>query len=444
MPDPLTGLPARVLAVKGSGGDLRSISASGFALLYMDKLEALIPRYRGEAHEDEMVAYYPLAAFGHNRVAASIDTPLHAFLPFDHVDHLHPDWAIALAASANGKDKLVEFNERFSRRIVWLPWQRPGFELALMLRRAVEDNPGCDGIVLGGHGLFTWGRTQQECYLNSIRTIDQMGEFIDEHARRNTRPLFGGAAVSEPSADRASMAAAILPYLRGVVSSNRRTIAHWDASDDALTFAASQWAKDLCALGTSCPDHFLRTRISPMFVPWDPAQDDIRALRDRIAARAADYRETYAAYYNAFADGDSPKLRDSNPSVVVIPGLGLFGFAKDKREARITTEFFVNAIHVMAGANALEGDRRAPMSSLRRSGPNRPRSSPAFTITWRCRVSKRSESSTGRSRRPSSSACRPSGNSAARSRWSSAAEAASAATSFCNWPSAAPMSSSRI
>jgi rhamnose utilization protein RhaD (predicted bifunctional aldolase and dehydrogenase)/NAD(P)-dependent dehydrogenase (short-subunit alcohol dehydrogenase family) len=357
LPDPLTGQPARVLAVKGSGGDLRSISASGFALLYMDKLEALIARYRGEAHEDEMVAYYPLAAFGHNRVAASIDTPLHAFLPFDHVDHLHPDWAIALAASANGKDKLVEFNERFGRRVVWLPWQRPGFELALMLRRAVEDNSGCDGIVLGGHGLFTWGPTQRECYLNSIRTIDQMGEFIDDHARRNARAVFGGTSVGERPADRTAAAAAILPHLRGVVSSNRRTIAHWDASDDALTFAASHWAKDLCALGTSCPDHFLRTRISPMFVPWDPTTDDIRALRDRIAAGAADYRETYAAYYNAHAEGDSPRLRDSNPSVVVIPGLGLFGFAKDKREARITTEFFVNAIHVMAGANALEGDR---------------------------------------------------------------------------------------
>jgi len=359
LPDPLTGQPARVLAVKGSGGDLRSISSSGFALLYMDKLEALIPRYRGEAHEDEMVAYYPLAAFGHNRVAASIDTPLHAFLPFDHVDHLHPDWAIALAASANGRDSLTEFNERFDRRIVWLPWQRPGFELALMLRRAVESNTECDGIILGGHGLFTWGRTQKECYRSSIRTIDQMGEFIEERGRTKTRALFGGAAVGELPRDRAEVAAAILPYLRGVVSSNRRTVAHWDHSDDALTFAASRWAKDLSALGTSCPDHFLRTRISPMFVPWDPAQDDVQTLRKHIAARAAAYRSDYVTYYDAFADADSPRLRDSNPSVVVIPGLGVFGFAKDKREARITTEFFVNAIHVMAGATALEVDGAA-------------------------------------------------------------------------------------
>ena len=169
--------------MKGSGGDLRSIGAAGFAILYLDKLEQLIARYRGEAHEDEMVAFYPLCAFGENRVAASIDTPLHAFLPFDHVDHLHPDWCIALAASANGRKKLEEFNARYGRQIAWLPWQRPGFELGMMLRRAVEEQPGCDGILLGSHGLFTWGATQAECYLNSIRTIDQMGEFLEAHAR---------------------------------------------------------------------------------------------------------------------------------------------------------------------------------------------------------------------------------------------------------------------
>lgn len=355
LPDPLTGEPTRVLAVKGSGGDLRSITTSGFAILYLDKLEALIPRYRGEAHEDEMVSLYPLAAFGENRVAASIDTPLHAFLPFDHVDHLHPDWAIALAASANGAEKLAEFNRKYRRRIVWVPWQRPGFELALMLRRAVEGNPGCDGIILGGHGLFTWGDSQERCYANSVRTIDQMGEFIADHAARAQRAPFGGSVVEDWSGDRAAAAAAILPYLRGAVSSNRRTIAHWDSSDDALTFAASRWGEALCGLGTSCPDHFLRTRISPMFVPWDPASEGLSALKVRIDKRVADYRSDYSAYYASFADASSPPLRDSNPSVVVIPGLGLFGFAKDTREARITTEFFVNAIHVMAGANVLEG-----------------------------------------------------------------------------------------
>ena len=192
MTDPFTGAPVRVLAVKGSGGDLGSITDAGFALLYLDKLEQLKARYRGEAFEDEMVDYYPPAAFGHNRVAASIDTPLHAFLPAPHVDHLHPDWAIALAASANGRQKLEEFNRRFGRRIIWVPWQRPGFELALLIESAVKDNPGADGLILGSHGLFTWGATQRECYLNSIRTIDQMGAFIDEH-RAGTQ-VFGGLA----------------------------------------------------------------------------------------------------------------------------------------------------------------------------------------------------------------------------------------------------------
>jgi rhamnose utilization protein RhaD (predicted bifunctional aldolase and dehydrogenase)/NAD(P)-dependent dehydrogenase (short-subunit alcohol dehydrogenase family) len=367
LPDPLTGAPVRVLAVKGSGGDLRSIGASGFALLHLDKLEALIPRYRGEANEDEMVGLYPLCAFGENRVAASIDTPLHAFVPFDHVDHLHPDWAIALAASANGREKLDEFNRHYGRRIAWVPWQRPGFELALMLRQAIAGQPGCDGIVLGSHGLFTWGDTPRDCYVNSIRTIDQMGEFVDLHARaRGLR--FGGAAATA-TLDRESTVAEILPHLRGSLSSERRVIAHVERSDEALEFANSAWAEELCRLGTSCPDHFLRTRISPMFVPWDPARDGIAGLEFRIGERLASYREAYAAYYTAHAQPESPPLRGSNPSVVVIPALGVIGFGKDKREARITTEFFVNAIHVMAGANALEDKetRLGPLPQARRA-----------------------------------------------------------------------------
>src|SRR5439155_24455551 len=183
LPDPFTGQPVRVLAVKGSGGDLCSIKESGFALLYLDRLEHLKKLYRGEPYEDEMVAYYPLCAFGESRVAASIDTPLHAFLPFPHIDHLHPDWAIALAASANGARKLQEFNARYGRRLAWMPWQRPGFALALMLRDVVAATPDCDGLILGGHGLFTWGRTAHECYLNSIPTIDQMGNSIGEPGR---------------------------------------------------------------------------------------------------------------------------------------------------------------------------------------------------------------------------------------------------------------------
>ena len=350
--DPFTGAPARVLAVKGSGGDLGSITDSGFALLYLDKLEQLKTRYRGEAFEDEMVDYYPPAAFGHSRVAASIDTPLHAFLPAPHVDHLHPDWAIALAASANGKQKLEEFNRRFSRRIIWVPWQRPGFELALLIESAVRDNPGADGLILGSHGLFTWGATQRECYLNSIRTIDQMGEFIDEHRAAN-QAVFGGPA-HKPLDSRRDIAAQILPALRGTVSSNRRVIAHFTDSNEVLTFAGSRWAGALSRLGTSCPDHFLRTRICPFFVDWNPVEGTVDTLKDAIRAQVADYRDEYRRYYDSFAAPDSPKLRDTNPSVVIVPGVGLFGFGRNKKEARITTEFFINAINVMAGATALE------------------------------------------------------------------------------------------
>jgi rhamnose utilization protein RhaD (predicted bifunctional aldolase and dehydrogenase)/NAD(P)-dependent dehydrogenase (short-subunit alcohol dehydrogenase family) len=352
LPDPFTGRPTRVLAVKGSGGDIGSITESGFALLYLDRLEQLKELYRSEKYEDEMVRYYPLSAFGENRVAASIDTPLHAFLPFPHVDHLHPDWAIALAASANGRRKLDQFNKEFDRKIVWVPWRRPGFELALMIEKAVKENPGAEGLILGGHGLFTWGMSQRDCYLNSIHTIDQMGEFIASHQARKGS-LFGGVEFA-PVQDRKHIAAQILPALRGAVSSNRRVIGHYADDDDALTFAGSKWGKELSALGTSCPDHFLRTRVCPWFLPWDPAKEDVTVLKSRIQSEVCNYRAAYKKYYEEWATADSPKLRDSNPSVVVVPGLGLFGFGKNKKEARIATEFFINAIHVMAGANALE------------------------------------------------------------------------------------------
>jgi rhamnose utilization protein RhaD (predicted bifunctional aldolase and dehydrogenase)/NAD(P)-dependent dehydrogenase (short-subunit alcohol dehydrogenase family) len=347
--DPFTGQTTTVLAVKGSGGDLGSIKTSGFALLYMDKLNQLKNVYKGEQLEDEMVAYYPLCAFGTSSAPASIDTPLHAFLPFKHVDHLHPDWAIAIAASANGKAKLDEFNRRFKHNVIWLPWQRPGFELGLMLQRGVEANPGCDGIILGSHGLFTWGDTQQECYRNSLKMVDDMGQFVQDHEKK--APLFGGSKFeSLPNAH--DVAVSILPYLRGRVATTRRSIGHYNASADVMEFVNSNYAPELAALGTSCPDHFIRTRIAPLYVEWDP-KTSVADLKQAITSGLERYRVTYTDYYNANKEADSPALRDANPSVVLIPGVGMFTFAKNKKEARITGEFYINAIHVMAGATAI-------------------------------------------------------------------------------------------
>jgi rhamnose utilization protein RhaD (predicted bifunctional aldolase and dehydrogenase)/NAD(P)-dependent dehydrogenase (short-subunit alcohol dehydrogenase family) len=349
--DPLDRSDQPVLWVKGSGGELGSIQRHGFATLYLDKLHALATSYRGVEREDEMVGMYPLCTFGNNPVAASIDTPLHGFLPFAHIDHLHPDWGIALAAAANGRGKMEEFNRRFEHRLVWLPWQRPGFELAMMLRKAVEGNPGCDGIVLGGHGLFTWGETQRECYLSSITIIDQLGQFVNEHIGAQGSGLFGGAK-SKTLAESGQRAIDIFPYIRGRVSAQRRAIGNFSDLPEVLRFVNSHDAGSLAHQGTSCPDHFIRTKIRPLFVEWTP-NEELRGLREAVDASLARYREEYEKYYREFARADSPKMRDVNPTVVLVPGIGMFSFGKSKTEARITGEFYVNAIHVMEGATAL-------------------------------------------------------------------------------------------
>jgi len=353
--DPLTGEPVEVLWVKGSGGDLGSMKRAGFATLYQQKLLSLERSYKGVDTEDDMVAMYPLCAFRNNPVAASIDTPLHGFLPFPHVDHLHPDWGIALAASANGKAKMEEFNREFNHSLVWLPWQRPGFELGLMMRQAVRENPGCDGIVLGGHGLFTWGDTQRECYLNTLTVIDQICQFIHRHGLAKGPTRFGGEAIPART-DRHDLAVQIAPYLRGRISTQNRWISSFTCATDVLQFVNSAHAKDLAFLGTSCPDHFIRTKIRPLFVPW-AAGADFAALKQQIAASLDEYRQQYSDYYHSFATPDSPALRDASPTVVLIPGLGMFSFGKNKTEARIVGEFYTNAIHVMEGASLLaDGD----------------------------------------------------------------------------------------
>jgi rhamnose utilization protein RhaD (predicted bifunctional aldolase and dehydrogenase)/NAD(P)-dependent dehydrogenase (short-subunit alcohol dehydrogenase family) len=353
--DPLTDKSVEVLWVKGSGGDLGSIKRAGFATLYQEKLLALERSYKGADVEDDMVAMYPLCTFRNNPVAASIDTPLHGFLPFPHVDHLHPDWGIALAASANGKVKMEEFNREFNHKLIWIPWQRPGFELGMMMKRAVEKNADCDGIVLGGHGLFTWGQTQRECYLNTITLIDQIGQFIARHGSAKGVSRFGDEAIPARS-DRKDLAVQIAPYLRGRVSAQNRWIASFTDAPDVLQFVNSANAKDLAFLGTSCPDHFIRTKIRPLFVPWS-ADAGIDALRKQIDTSLGEYREQYRAYYHQFATPESPALRDTSPAIVLIPGLGMFSFGKNTTEARITGEFYTNAIHVMEGASLLsEGE----------------------------------------------------------------------------------------
>jgi rhamnose utilization protein RhaD (predicted bifunctional aldolase and dehydrogenase)/NAD(P)-dependent dehydrogenase (short-subunit alcohol dehydrogenase family) len=354
--DPLDGKTKQILWVKGSGGDLGSIKRAGFATLYMDKLLALEKAYRGVALEDEMVDMYPLCTFGNNPVAASIDTPLHGFLPFPHVDHLHPDWGIALAASANGKIKMEEFNKEFGHKLAWLPWQRPGFELGMMLKKIVAETPGCDGVVLGGHGLFTWGNTQRESYLNTITIIDQLGQFIERHAAAGYK-VFGGGQVKARE-DRAEIAAAIMPYLRGAVSRKQRWIGSFSDSPLVLEFVNSGQAEKLAHLGTSCPDHFIRTKIRPMFIKWNPAGEAGIAgaaaeLKELIETALETYRAEYAEYYKKHAVKDSPAVRDASPTVVLVPGVGMFSFGKNKTESRITGEFYINAIGVMQGAGAL-------------------------------------------------------------------------------------------
>jgi rhamnose utilization protein RhaD (predicted bifunctional aldolase and dehydrogenase)/NAD(P)-dependent dehydrogenase (short-subunit alcohol dehydrogenase family) len=363
--DPLNRSKQAVLWIKGSGGDIGSIKRSGFATLYLEKLRALVGRYRGVEFEDEMVEMYPLCAFGINSVAASIDTPLHGFLPFEHIDHLHPDWGIALAAAANGREKMEEFNRLFGHKLIWVPWQRPGFELGMMLKKAVEENPGCDGIVLGGHGLFTWGNTQHECYFNTISIIDQLGQFVMEHIERRGEKLFGGAR-HETLAGNRELALDILPFLRGRVSGQQRMIGHFSERAEVLRFVNSAAAEQLSHLGTSCPDHFIRTKIRPLFVAWEPTRN-LSGLRERVDFALQRYRDEYRQYYESLERPDSPKMRDANPTVVLIPGIGMFSFGKNKTEARITGEFYTNAIHVMEGATALGSDDRPKI--LPQAGP---------------------------------------------------------------------------
>jgi rhamnose utilization protein RhaD (predicted bifunctional aldolase and dehydrogenase)/NAD(P)-dependent dehydrogenase (short-subunit alcohol dehydrogenase family) len=364
--DPLSGEQKDVLWIKGSGGDIGSIQRKGFATLYLEKLLSLTSRYKGVQLEDEIVEMYPLCAFGNNPVAASIDTPLHGYLPFQHIDHLHPDWGIALAAAANGREKMEEFNRTYDHALVWLPWQRPGFELAMMLRDAVKQAPGCDGVVLGGHGLFTWGATQRECYVNTLTIIDQLGQFVTDHVGRKGPRIFGGAKHKTLDNHREA-ALKIFAFIRGRASAKQRWIGHFNDLPEILKFVNSNDAAALAHLGTSCPDHFIRTKIRPLYVEWEP-KPELSGLHEQFEKALTKYREEYSSYYKSFATPDSPKIRDANPTVVLVPGIGMFSFGKNKTEARITGEFYTNAVHVMEGASAL-GTSTSKPGELPQAGP---------------------------------------------------------------------------
>jgi len=347
--DPLTGEEVEVLWVKGSGGDIGSIKMDGFATLYMDKLRALKDLYRGVEFEDEMVGYLPHSTFNLNPRAASIDTPLHAYVPKKHVDHLHPDAVIAIAAAKNSKELTEEI---FGDDIGWLPWKRPGFELGLWLEDFCEAHPDARGVVLESHGLFTWADDAKECYELSLEIIQKAMDWFEDKA--GDVPAFGGSVHESLSpADRRAVAARLMPAIRGMVSGKQHMVGHFEDSDTVLEFVNAKNMRPLAALGTSCPDHFLRTKIRPLVVDFVPAENNIDRVLEGLPEQVAAYREDYAAYYARCKRDDSPAIRDPNAVVYLVPGVGMITFAKDKATARISGEFYINAINVMRGASSV-------------------------------------------------------------------------------------------
>ncbi|MGX9142055.1 bifunctional rhamnulose-1-phosphate aldolase/short-chain dehydrogenase [Mesorhizobium sp. 128a] len=347
--DPLTGDDVEVLWVKGSGGDSASIKLDGFATLYMDKLRALKGLYRGVAHEDEMVGYLPHCTFNLNPRAASIDTPLHAYVPKPFVDHMHPDAIIAVAAA---KDSKALTKEIFGDAIGWLPWKRPGFELGLWLEKFCVEHPEAKGVILESHGLFTWGDAPKECYETTISVINQAIEWFER--RSEGLAIFGGEVVKSLDAtERRAVAAKLMPRIRGLISEKSHKLGHFDDQPAVLEFVNSRDLRPLAALGTSCPDHFLRTKIRPLVIEFDPAKPDVDAVIARLADDIAEYRVGYQAYYDSCKHPDSPAIRDPNAVVYLMPGVGMFTFAGDKATARISGEFYVNAINVMRGASTV-------------------------------------------------------------------------------------------
>jgi rhamnulose-1-phosphate aldolase/alcohol dehydrogenase len=341
--DPLTGEMVDVMWVKGSGGDIGTLKRNGCAVLYMDRLQALKKRYRGLAYEDEMVGLFNYCLFDLNSKAPSIDTPLHAFLPFTHIDHLHPDAVIAIAASKDGEQITKEV---FGGEVAWVPWQRPGFDLGLTMEKTVQENPGIKGIILGSHGLFSWGSSSYESYVNTLDIIEKASEYITEAGKGKV--YFGGEAMPSFSPEeRKRKALEIFPVIRGLVSLHQHMPGHFSDNATVLEFVNSNDLGKLAPMGTSCPDHFLRTKIRPMVLDTS----DLSA--ESISRQVEEYRQLYAAYYNRCKHDDSPAMRDPSPVIILYPGVGMFSFAKDRTTARIASEFYINAINVMRGASTI-------------------------------------------------------------------------------------------
>ncbi len=350
--NPLTGEKTEIMWIKGSGGDLGSLNRAGLAGLYVDKFRALKNVYRGIDYEDEMVPLLNHCIFDLDSRAPSIDTPLHGLLPYKHIDHLHPDALIAIAAA---KDSEQVTKDIWGDTMGWVPWLRPGFELGLMIEKCLADNPGIRGIVLGSHGVFTWGDTAYECYMNSLEVIETASEYIENKITAKGS-VFGGKRIdSLPESERKNQAAIIAPTLRGLCSSDKPMIGHFTDTEKVMQFINSNDLSKLAPMGTSCPDHFLRTKIQPLVLNLKPAEDlsNPSAVLEKLTAAFENYRAEYAAYYEKCKHPNSPAMRDANPVVIIYPGVGMFTFAKNKQTARVASEFYINAINVMRGAEAI-------------------------------------------------------------------------------------------
>lgn len=350
--DPLTNEEVEVMWVKGSGGDIGTLTRKGIAGLYTERLRNLKNVYEGLEDEDRMVGLFDHCIYDLDSKAPSIDTPLHGLLPFRHIDHLHPDALIAVAAA---KDSEAITKEIWGDTMGWVPWQRPGFDLGLQLEKCLNDNPGIRGIVLGSHGLFTWGDTSYECYINSLEVIETASEYIAKKIEEKGQ-VFGGQKIeSLPADERKNKAAQIMPLLRGLASSENRMVGHFTDSDTVLEFINSNDLERLAPLGTSCPDHFLRTKIQPLVLTLDKNEDltDSKAVLEKLTPLFEQYRQEYKEYYETCKHPNSPAMRDPNPVIIIYPGVGMFSFSKDKQTTRVASEFYVNAINVMRGAEAI-------------------------------------------------------------------------------------------